>query len=113
MTAHWEGRTCCYRSRQLMAFRSRPSMPMGRRSPDPGGQGREQGTATARTRAGQHVGAWICPASRAGERRGCYGACSSGPPSRCCPRQWLERGAYGPEQRVTVEPADVVVTMVK
>jgi hypothetical protein len=28
-------------------------------------------------------------------------------------RQWLERGAYAPEQWVTVEPADVVVTMVK
>lgn len=28
-------------------------------------------------------------------------------------RQWLERGAYAPEQWVTVEPADVVVTLVK
>lgn len=28
-------------------------------------------------------------------------------------RQWLERGAYAPEQWVTVEPADVVVTMVR
>ena len=28
-------------------------------------------------------------------------------------RQWLERGAYGPEQWVTVEPADVVVTLVR
>jgi hypothetical protein len=28
-------------------------------------------------------------------------------------RQWLERGAYAPEQWVTVAPADVVVTMVK
>ena len=28
-------------------------------------------------------------------------------------RQWLERGAYGAEQWVTVEPMDVVVTMVK
>lgn len=28
-------------------------------------------------------------------------------------RQWLERGAFAPEQWVTVEPADVVVTMVR
>jgi hypothetical protein len=28
-------------------------------------------------------------------------------------RQWLERGAYAPEQWVTVEPADVVVTLVR
>jgi hypothetical protein len=28
-------------------------------------------------------------------------------------RQWLERGAYAPEQWMTVEPADVVVTLVK
>jgi hypothetical protein len=28
-------------------------------------------------------------------------------------RQWLERGAFGPEQWVTVEPADVVVTLVR
>jgi hypothetical protein len=28
-------------------------------------------------------------------------------------RMWLERGAYAPEQWVTVEPADVVVTLVR
>lgn len=28
-------------------------------------------------------------------------------------RQWLERGAFAPEQWVTVEPADVVVTLVR
>jgi hypothetical protein len=28
-------------------------------------------------------------------------------------RQWLERGAFAPEQYVTVEPADVVVTLVR
>lgn len=28
-------------------------------------------------------------------------------------RQWLERGAFGPEQWVAVAPADVVVTMVE
>jgi hypothetical protein len=28
-------------------------------------------------------------------------------------RQWLERGAYAPEQWVTVDPADVVVTLVR
>lgn len=28
-------------------------------------------------------------------------------------RRWLERGAFAPEQWVTVEPADVVVTIVR
>ncbi len=28
-------------------------------------------------------------------------------------REWIERGAFGPEQWVTVEPADVVVTLVR